>query len=176
LVPNVRFAVEGYDFDTKALSDGFEFDNEVYNMSFDTTFNGSETTGTFYYELLDNVVSLDAGLSIKNIDVDVEFNSDVNAGTAENINIWLPTLYVSAEAYVPFAGVTIGGMVETVSYDGNDVTVVDAYIGYEVLDLVAADVMVKVGYKARDIKIDDVEDFTMDLSNESVYASVQVHF
>jgi len=176
LIPNIRVAMEKYDFNATGLSNGFEFDGEGYNIAFDTGFSGSETTGTLYYEILDNVVSLDLGVSVKNINADVSFDSDMNSPTSENINIWIPTVYASAEAYIPFAGVIVGGQLESIAYDGNEFTIADVYVGYEVLDLIAADITVKLGYKIRNIKLNDVESFTMDLSNESAYASIQVHF
>ena len=176
LVPNVRLSFDQYDFQNNGSGTGFVYDDVNYGTEFGTEFDAVETTGTLYYEILDNVVSVDVGLSVKNIKTDLAFIGEDGNSRGESIDIWLPMGYLSAEVGVPFAGIVLGGEIETIAYDGNEVTMFDAYVGYELVDVIAADATFKIGFKSRDVVIDDLEGFNLDLTNQSVYGSVQIHF
>lgn len=176
LIPNFRVAAETYDFTNPSTASGFEFGGVTYNEVFTTGMKGTETTGTLYYEILDNWVSVDVGVSVKNVDMDLVFTGESMPNTMENLSIWVPMAYGSVEFAIPATGVIIGGEVETLALNDNEFTLTDFYVGYEVIDLVAVDATMKLGYKNRQVILDDVDGFNMDLSGETVYGSVQFHF
>lgn len=176
LIPNLRIALDSYDFDNNATGASFVYDGTNYGSNFQTSLEAQELTGTLYYEILDNVVSFDVGVSVKNIQTTLGFAGNSMEAKSEELDLWLPMGYASAEVSVPVVDVVVGATVEAIAFDDHEVTMFDAFIGYELVDLLAVDATIKLGYKSRDVVIDDLESFNLDLKNESIYGAIQVHF
>lgn len=176
LIPNVRFAMDNYDFDNNATGVSFVYDGTNYGSDFQTSLEAQELTGTLYYEILDNIVSFDVGISVKNIQTTLGFSGNSVEAKSEEVDLWLPMGYVAAEVSVPVIDVVVGATVEAISYDDHEVTMIDAFIGYELVDMVAVDATIKLGFKSRDVVIDDLESFNLDIKNESIYGALQIHF
>lgn len=174
LFPNFRVATDSYGFDDAVSSGGFSYSGVNYGANFETQADVSETTGTLYYEILDNVVSLDVGMSLKNVKGDFIFGAD-DARTLA-IDTWVPMAYGAIALVIPSTNLKLGGMVESIAIGDSDYTLVDAYLGYELIDNLAVDATIKVGYRTRNIVLEDVDNTTFDFDSSGVYSSVQFHF
>src|SRR5690606_24255951 len=81
----------------------------------------THTDATFYYELLDNVVSLDAGLTVRYFDGGVQIRSQTNSATLD-LDDPLPLLYLAARVELPL-GFYAGGDVN--AFGINDASLLD---------------------------------------------------
>ena len=155
LLPNVRLQQTEMTIDQQAqLSDTVEFDGVVYPVSttLDTDVDFSHTDATLYYELLDTVVSLDLGLTLRNFEGDVEL-SDVNSDTSssESFDGVIPMLYAAARFDLPLAGLFLEADANGLSV--GDATLIDyrVGIGYQLGFGLALD----AGYRSFDIDYED---------------------
>src|SRR5690606_7128931 len=71
----------------------------------------THTDATFYYELLDNVVSLDAGLTVRYFDGDVKLRA-LSGEASLDLDDPLPMLYVAGRVALPlgfYVGADVNG-------------------------------------------------------------------
>ena len=139
VIPNFKYV------DTKLTSSGsgtvtteFQFNGQTYSAasSVTTVLELNQTDAILYYEILDNVVSLDLGLNVKTISGKASVDGAASESTTFSAPI--PMLYVAAEIALP-AGFAIGADISTISAAGNtisDTTVKltytsDYYLGVE---------------------------------------------
>ncbi|MFB2539330.1 MULTISPECIES: TIGR04219 family outer membrane beta-barrel protein [unclassified Acinetobacter] len=129
-----------------------------------TTLNGTEknnangeikannTDAIAYYEVLDNVVSLDLGLGAKRIDGDVK-----QRGVSRiDLNKTMPMAYASAGAKLPFTG--LSAKAELGLGYGKNVKATDALaeLKYDFVDKALVDVGAKVGYRIVQVDYDEM--------------------
>ncbi|MDP2565799.1 TIGR04219 family outer membrane beta-barrel protein [Pseudoalteromonas marina] len=165
LVPNFRFYL-----------DSFDYSADLESANSDTIdFSSNEKVGTFYYEILDNYISVDLGLSIRQIKTDFSIQSTGIAKT-DDLTVLLPTVYAAAEFAVPTTSFTLGAEYEGLSFDDNDYRLLRAYVAYELVDFVAADLSFKVGVISRDVVLGDLGGVDFNYKTDAVFSSVQVHF
>jgi outer membrane protein len=175
VIPNFRVAREEYSLSSRVASQGFTFNDKTYANEFSSNVSMVESTATVYYEILDNWISLDVGFSVKNIHLGADFSDD-GGGAGESIDLYVPAVYLNAEFAVPVTGLIVGVTVEGLQIQDQEYSVLDAYVGYEFLNLTLVDFTFKIGVQKKTFTIDDVSSFDLNLDQESVYASLQVHF
>lgn len=165
LIPNFRFYLDNFDYATN-----FE------NTNIDSIdFSSKEQVGTLYYEILDNYISVDVGLSIRQIKTELAIAGGA-LSKSDDFSVILPTVYASAEFAVPTTSFTLGAEYEGLSFDDNDYRLVRAYVAYELVDFVAADLSFKVGVISRDVVLGDLSGVDFNYKTDAVFSSVQVHF
>ena len=140
VIPNIKYV------DTKLTSSGsgkanvsFDFNGTTYSTATDltTVLELNQTDAILYYELLDNVVSLDLGINIKTITGKASVDNGTTAQSTD-FSAPIPMLYVAAEIALP-AGFAVGADISTISAAGNtisDTTIklsytTDFYLGVE---------------------------------------------
>lgn len=113
----------------------------------------SNSDAIAYYEVLDNVVSLDIGLGAKRLKGDIENNAgDYNAHLSKT----LPMVYASAGAKLPFTGLSAKaelGIAHNSKIKANDA---QAELKYNFVDNALVDIGIKAGYRILTIKNDDI--------------------
>ena len=165
VIPNFKFV------NTKLTHSGtgsasFTFDNVAYTAGVTTKLDLTQTDYILYYEILDNVVSLDLGIAGKQIDGQIAISNT----TPTNFTGTVPMLYASAEIMLP-AGFSIVGEISTVSAAGNEITdttvkltyTTDYYLGLE------------VGTRTQDYVI-DVDSVQANLELSGLFAGVYFKF
>lgn len=105
---------------------------------------------TPYYEILDNIVDIDIGMTVKTL------NGKTKGAVEESFNAVIPMGYLAASAMVPGAGLSVAGSVKYINISGDSMT--DARIK-AVIDIVAG-VQAQVGYRYESLKLDDRFDLT----------------
>ena len=119
VIPNIKYV------STKLTSNGsgtvsasFDFNGTTYATStaVTTVLDLSQTDAILYYEVLDNVVSLDLGLNAKTITGKASVNTDSTTFKAT-----IPMIYAAAEVALP-AGFAIAADISTISAGKNTIS------------------------------------------------------
>lgn len=158
---------------TEQVRRNFTFDSNVYtaNESVSADVDLSHTDATFYYELLDNVVSLDAGLTLRWFDEGIELHSASGLRGQVDIDAVLPMVYLAGRMNLPFTGLYVGAEANGIAY--RDASLFDARIsiGYET----RIGLGVELGYRTFDLDYDDDDD-EANLTVDGAYGSLFYHF
>jgi len=129
LIPNFKLV------NTKLTSTGidgganFTFNNINYTADVSTALDMTQTDYILYWEILDNVISVDVGINAKQIDGEASISSTVNLDTTAAFSGTIPMLYAAAEIMLP-SGFTVAAEVSTVSGGGTDITDATAKVTY----------------------------------------------
>ncbi|MGM0767399.1 MAG: TIGR04219 family outer membrane beta-barrel protein [Pseudomonadota bacterium] len=125
---------------------------------------------TLYYEVLDNWVNLDLGVTAR--DLDGELRVQEVAGTAASeteVDAVIPMGYLAARFDLPFTGVSVGGEANVISFDGDSVYDYNAYGQFEVSLL-----QLRAGYRQMVIDYEDGDDeLDIDLGGPFVSAGLR---
>lgn len=181
LIPNLRvmhssIATQSSSTVNRELSFGNA--NFVADVRVDTDMDLSHTDGTLYYEILDNWLTLDVGVTARLFDGHVTIESELEGqeGSAQLSGI-VPMLYLNAQFELPFSGWSIGAFGNTASYRGDHITDLSAKVGYEFeLIPLLLDVGINVGYRLMSLETSEIDDLFADAELSGMYAELQVHF
>ena len=173
-VPNVKFkSTDLEDQGSGNVNFTFEGINFIGQVAADVDFSHQDII--LYYEILDNLVSLDVGLNVMQMDGHVTVTDGTQTESVE-FDGYIPTLYLAAEAALPFTGLSVGGEISGLAAGGSSFYDYQVQIQYNVIDNMAIDVGLQLGYRATGLKLDDVDNLDTDLSFSGPYAGLQVHF
>lgn len=175
VLPNIR--AQHFSLDVageNVLSRTIEFNGQVFSISdaVSTMVDLSQTDAVLYYEVLDNVVSLDLGLAISRLDGEFEVATSVDRASADFDEV-IPMLYVKARFDLPLTGLWAGVEAQGISYDDDSLIEYNAQLGYE-SDIGLG---IEAGYRAVQIEFDafdDVDKAEIDVSGP--YAAINYHF
>lgn len=124
-----------------------------------------------YYELLDNVVSVDAGLNIKYINGNAKVT-----GSGKTVNkdfaAPLPMLYANASVALPFTGLSVGVQGSFIGYSGNHLSDFTVGASYES----AIGLGATVGFRRESLKVKDVSNVNIDTTIDGPFGAVFYHF
>ncbi|MEX1670282.1 TIGR04219 family outer membrane beta-barrel protein [Zhongshania guokunii] len=152
VLPNIRLQHTSLDIsETSQLSRTFTFDGDTYTNadSVNSTTDLSHTDGTLYYEILDNWVNLDVGLTVRMFDGEVRLAA-TGRDSSIDIDAPIPMAYVNARFELPLTGLYASGLGNVIAYGDNKVTDMTLALGYElgVLGL-------EIGYRNFDVQLED---------------------
>ena len=163
------------------LSSSMTYGGELFSA--DTTVNTNldlvSTDYIAYYELFDNdLVSFDLGINAKHLDGDIylEAQNDATQSAARDFSGFVPMLYSRVEVGVPFTG--FGAFVEGsfLAFDDNKITDYQAAITYGLLDNLAIDATLQLGYRSLEMELDDLDGIYTDFEFSGAFIGVEVHF
>jgi outer membrane protein len=180
LIPNVKLARTEMDTEEEnTISEGFIFDDTPFsaNSLVRTVSDLSHTDLTLYYEVLDNWVSLDLGITVRQFDEGISLSyrlqeDGLSVSASEKIDDVLPMLYAAAKFDLPFTGLYAGGDVNAVSYDGDSLFDYKINIGYETSLGFGAE----VGFRSFELDYEDSRTEKADITVDGGYASIFYHF
>lgn len=178
LIPNIRLQQTDISLGSSALvSRSFVLDDVTYNVNeaVTTDFDLSHLDATLYYELLDNWVNLDLGLTFRKFDGEVSFNSASSGRASEKIDETLPMLYAKAQFDLPFTGFYVAASGNYTGYDGSDVSDFTAAVGYMSNGLLL-DLGFELGVREFSVELDNVSGLDADMKIDGPYASFYLHF
>ena len=132
----------------------------------------THTDAVLYYELLDNVVTLDLGLTLRMFNGLARVAS-LSRAVSESVDIDLvtPAAYGRARIELP-AGFALGAAGNVGGYSGNSLTDLSVQVAYSYESVV--DLGVELGYRRLAVKLDDDADTDVRLGGP--YAAVTLHF
>jgi len=159
---------------TATITQSFEIDGTQFDADTDvhSAFDLSYDEATLYYEVLDNWLNLDLGLTVRKFSGYVSAESDM---TSEKVdaNLAVPMLYGKFQFDLPFTGFSAGFEGNYVTYQNSSLSDYSAKISY-LFDSVL-DAGLELGYRAMNLKIDD-SGVQTDLELSGPYAAAIFHF
>lgn len=175
LIPNVKFASTklshaGSGITTVNANIGGV--NIGVNENLDTKLVLDSTDITLYYELLDNVVEFDLGLTARKLDGSLDIVASTAGNVSEIIDETVPMIYVAAAFNLPVTGLSIhaeGNFIGVSDVSYSDFT---TKVRYEIISVFG----IEGGYRAQKLEIDDSPDVVVDMKFSGVFAGVYVHF
>ncbi len=172
LLPNLRLQYTKLDTDAKGVtSQSFEFDDTVFlaGVPVQSTLDLTTADATLYYQLLDNMVELDLGLTVRYFDGSVDIRSS-GQNAHEDLELVLPLLYAAGKVALPL-GFYVGADVNGLAFDGNGMLDYRVNAGWVSPFLLG----VEVGMRRFDIDYDDGDD-QADITVDGVYGAVTFQF
>ena len=122
---------------------------------------------TLYYELLDNWLNFDAGLNIKYLDGSIKVDTTTDHEES-SVSVPIPMLYAKARVDIPTTDVSLQVEGNYISYDSN--TLYDLEIGARYTFMLGLGI--EAGYKTLKLKIDDIDDASIDADFNGIYGKV----
>ena len=176
-LPNIKLVSSDLDVQASSiLTRDIVFGGETYSAdeAVDTQIDMSNMEYTLYYELLDNWINLDAGLTLRQYDGFVSLNTDPtgsNISESELLDFTLPLVYLKGRVDLPLTGFFVDGEVNIISYDGDSLSDTAFAVGYESDIGLGA----KAGYRTFTMEVEESE-FLSDVKFTGAYVSVFFHF
>ncbi len=174
-LPNVRLSQTNIDDDaTGRLSRTVVFGNKTFSVNEDvnSTFELKQTDVTLYYELLDNVVSLDLGLNAKYIDSTARITGAVTGTENTDVSGWVPMVYMGVGADLPLTGLEFSADGSYVQYQSSSFYDFSIRAGYTTPWHFGVD----VGYRKIKLDLDDFDDSFTDVEFDGPYAGAYLEF
>ena len=136
----------------------------------------SHTDVVLYYEILDNWVNLDLGLSAKYFDgytrFELESQGQLVIDDESDFDDWIPMVYAKAQFDLPFTGFSAAATVEALSFDSNKVVDLDLALKYQSDFGFGAD----LGYRSLDVDLRNSNSFNSDLKTDGFYLGANFSF
>lgn len=171
IIPNVKIMATNID-QSGSGNTAFVFDGTTYSGNVTNDFSIKTVDLIAYYEILDNVVSLDIGLNVRNLKVDYTITeTTTNITTTDSISQTIPMLYALVGAS-PIPDLIISGELSYVSYDGSTISDFTAKVAYTTSFFVG----LEAGYRKQQYTFSDVSSTDADLSFDGVFAGAYVKF
>ena len=175
ILPNLRLQrfkmdVEG----ANTLVRNIEFNGQAFAVSDDVTtmVDLTQTDLLFYYEVLDNTVSLDLGIVVSNMEGELAVEGSTDSAEAD-FDEFIPMAYGKVRADLPATGLWVAAEAQGISYSGNSLFEFNAMVGYES----PFGLGVEAGYRVVDLEIDDFDDIeSAELDVKGPYAAINFHF
>jgi len=148
----------------------FVFDGQTFTGNVDNDISIETTDLIAYYEVLDNVVSLDLGLNIRNLKIDYTIIS-TGSTTSDSVSETIPMLYALIGAS-PWPDLIISGELSYIAFEGNTVSDFTAKIAYTTDFFVGFE----AGYRKQTFELDDASETDADLDFDGVFAGAYLKF
>jgi outer membrane protein len=172
IIPNARLSYTKLDHSGSGDAN-FVYDGVAYNGFIENQINIEMLDLLLYYEVLDNVVSVDLGLNVRKLDVDymirettAGMNSDSDSASAT-----IPMVY-GLVGFSPIPDLIISGEMSYVAYDGSTISDFTAKIAYTTSFFVG----VEAGYRNQKFELDDIDDTNSDLTFDGPFVGAYLKF
>lgn len=152
-------------------------------------FNVSYVDYTLYYELFDNgLFSFDVGLTGRDFNGDVSVSASINTAPDGETPVYststgrlstdeiVPMLYASTIIGLPFTGLNVFAEGNFLSIDDHTLYDYQAGLSYELIDNIAVDVNLTLGYRSVKLALEDLDDLYSDLEFKGVFLGTIIHF
>lgn len=168
ILPNVRLVSTTIDQSGSGTAN-FVFDGIVYSGDVSNDFSIETLDLIAYYEVLDNVVSLDIGLTVRNLKVDYTIVNGTT--TTDSVDETIPMLYAMVGGS-PMPDLLISGEMSYVTYDGSTISDITAKIAYTTNYFIG----VEAGYRALSFEFDDVSETNAKLDFDGLFVGAYLKF
>ena len=169
ILPNARLMLTKIDQSGSGVTD-FEFDGNNYSGTVSNDFSIETLDLLLYYEVLDNVVSVDLGLNIRNLKVDYTITS-TGISTTDSLDETVPMLYVLVGGS-PWPDLIFSGELSYIAYSGSSISDFTAKVAYTTNFFVGFE----AGYRKQKYEFDDVSETDADLEFDGVFAGAYLKF
>ncbi len=168
LLPNVRLNYTKIEQDGRGEVSLAGFDGVQGEV--DSSLELTQLDLTLYYEVLDNWVNLDLGITARDLDGELTVQEVLGTAVSQTeVDAVIPMGYLAARFDLPFTGVSVGGEANVISFDGDSVYDYNAYGQFEVALL-----QLRAGYRQIAIDYEDGDDeLDIDLGGPFVSAGLR---
>ncbi len=171
LLPNLKLQhTEISQSANNTLLNNIDFDGIDYDGNIQSDIDLSHTDATFYYEVLDNWISLDLGLTVRLFDGEVSISSSVDS-SSEDLEGPLPLLYGKIQFDLPLTGLSASITVNGISYDGDSLIDAAVSIAYQL----KMGLGIEAGYRQLSVDIED-DDLQADIDLGGAFAGLTFKF
>ncbi|MDX1801933.1 MAG: TIGR04219 family outer membrane beta-barrel protein [Marinobacter sp.] len=172
VLPNVRLNYTRIQQSGQGNVGAQGYENLVGNTQTQSDLDLKQIDVTLYYELLDNWVNLDLGLTARSLDGDlvVRDRSGLQPVSRTHVKAVVPMGYISARFDLPFTGVSVGAEGNGIAYSGDSIYDLNAYGQYEMSLL-----RLRAGYRQQSINYED-NDNTLDIKLGGPFVSAGLTF
>ena len=174
-LPNVKVEYTGMDATSKnTITEALEFEGETFAIgdTVDSTINVSHTDLIFYYELLDNWVNLDLGITARIFDGEISLESSSVANASQSLDFTIPLLYGKAKFELPFTGWYLSIEGDYIGYSGSTYSDIQGSFGWES----SIGLGFEAGYRAMVFDLDDIQHLNTNIEFKGSYAALTYHF
>jgi len=169
VLPNVRINYTKVDQSGRGRVGVTGFDGVTGNVRSDLEIEQLDLT--LYYEILDNWVNLDLGLTARDLSSELTVSQVGGALTSKTkVDGVLPMAYVAARFDLPFTGVSVGGSGNIISFDGDSLHDFNVFGQYEF-----ALIQLRAGYRQMSLDYED-DDNTLDVDIDGPFISAGISF
>lgn len=175
-LPNIRLqSTELVTESSSLLQRTIEFNGQTFTgaLPVNSEIDLSHTDATFYYQVLDNWISIDLGLTARFFDGSViieEIGSNNRA--EEEIEGVVPLLYGAARVDLPLSGLYASLQVHALGDGDNNLIDYQAALGYES----GFGLGIEAGFRSMDLELDDIDDVKAELTVDGAFAGLFFHF
>lgn len=174
LIPNIKIQKTDLQItETNSPGNNFLFDGDSYlnTDKITSTSDLSHTDATVYYEILDNWISIDLGITARRFTDGFELYTDEGKKSSLDIDSTIPLLYVAAKVELPLTGLYVDAELNGIGYGDTSLTDYKISLGYE------TDLGLGIEAGVRNIELDyDDGDEEADLSIDGAFIGVFYHF
>ncbi len=172
VLPNVKLRHIDMDETEQGSVPAISFGGVSLDSEVETNLDLTHTDLVLYYEILDNYVMVDVGLTVRMFDGRLRIEDQSTNETSDTkIDEIVPMAYAAADVELPFTGLSLGAELSAISYSDN--SLMDGKIrlrqGFGLAFL-------ELGYRQMSFEIDDVEDIDVDADISGGYLSVGLDF
>ncbi|SFZ97352.1 hypothetical protein MNB_SV-5-281 [hydrothermal vent metagenome] len=172
-IPNFKLGHTHFKHSGSGLSKDFTWGNLVdFSGKLDSSIDMGMTDATAYYEVLDNYIELDLGLTLRYLFGDITLTPTTTASTVSDLtsySILVPMVYGKVRLNIPSTNFAV--QLETNVANYSDTTLYDYEIG--VRYTFSSGLGIESGIKALHLESTDLVDgLNMDLDENGFYASV----
>ena len=175
LLPNVRLMYTDIDEDANGrLSKTVVYGNATYlaNEAVSSQVRLKQTDITLYYELLDNVVSLDLGLDGKYIDSEARISGEISGTQAASVSGWVPLAYAGIGVDLPLTGLGVSADGSFSKYQGSRFYDYSVRVTYTTPWHMGLD----AGYRKIKMNLDDFDNSFANIEFDGPYAGAYLSF
>ena len=171
ILPNVRLMYTSLDHSGSGNSLGFTIDGVPFSGNVANEFTIEQTDLLLYYEVLDNVVSLDLGLNVRLLDISYNIVDEFGNASTDSVDAPVPMIY-GLVGGSPWPGVMISAEGNFISFSGSTITDFNAKISYTSDYFVG----IEAGYRVQTIELDDIDDTDADLEFNGPFVGAYLKF
>ncbi len=173
-IPN--FKIQRQDANQSAVSTlirTFDYAGTTFSLNdtITTNLDLGHTDYILYYEILDNWVSLDLGINVKNFDGNISLSTSTDS-VSDELDDFVPMLYGRAQFEFPITNFSVDVEASILAAGGDSLTDIKAAVAYE-SDLGFG---AQLGIKRINLEVDDLSDIAANLTFEGYFVNVTFHF
>ena len=176
LIPNIKVGYTSFGHKgSGSVDSSFTWGDINFNSSNDikSNFEMKMYDLALYYEILDNWLNADVGINIKYLDggidatVENQLTNTVESESAD-FSLPIPMAYAKFRFDVPTTDISFQAEGNYIAFDGHTLYDIEAGVRYTYM----LGFGVEAGYKGLKLKIDDVDNLTMDTDFSGFYGKV----
>lgn len=180
-IPNARLGYQSLKHTASTeLDQTFALAGQQFSVGsvLDATLDLSHWDLVLYYEVLDNnLVELDVGIQFKRLDGAAEVAlSTSQSASRQTLDDTLPMLYAAGSVNIIGTGLQVFAELSGLTQGRHDVRAFRGGLSYNMMDTIALDAAVRLGYQSMQFTLDNMDGLSTDVDAKGVFAGLELRF